>query len=1177
MKFTDFHKILFVCLVCALLPLAVAGAWLLVVPTAAAPSAKAVPSAFNVGTSAGGLPVINRWLMVLPPLGAAVAVAGAGARLLARRRPGPAMAASRQAERLAVLYEASQAISRSLDEEQVYAAIYAAVGQVMPTEAFVIALLDDDRQHTTGVYLMDRGERRAAVHARISEGLAGHVLREGQPVLFHTDADWPASVVHYGDQASVQSVLAAPMRFGERVFGMLATESYHARAFSSDDVPLLATLANQAAAAIHNARQYQAAHQQLTNLTILHEVAQATVSAATVDEVVSQAVEVLARRLDYEIIGAALVDDSGQTWSIHPSYRGANSAGAVGLPFTQGLTGQALRSGQVVSVDDVDSHPADAGVVPGVRSKLVVPLKVADRVIGAIYTESRRPRAFGDTDRQVLSVVAGLLAPIIENARLRAQAERQAHDLNQLVQVQTASASLNVSEVLTAIVERLAQALGVTSAYVVELRDGYAITVAEYYSPEASPQERISDLYVHYRAELFSRSLQAMQDGQPVYMRLDDDSAAPAEREHLRLFGGQIALVVPLVRQGGPLGYVKLWESRRDRSFSRSEIQLAQSLAGHAASALENAKLYEAARRRADQMRLVNEIGRDLGGILDVAALLEQVCRRLENTFGYYHAKVGLVTGAELVFPARLDPRRGRVLLESRVPLEGPGLIARAARLRQPCLAADVSNDPDFLPNPQLPGTRSEVAVPVLIHTRIIGVLDVQSDRLGDFRPEDVATLEAISGLVAVAVDNARLFAEARQRAAEVTGLVATTMALGSSVDLDERLHSIARHALQLVAGDSATIYKLTSDGRQLRPVVVIDEQFAEQVMADVIDVGEGVIGYVAASRIGEMINRVDLDPRALQIPGTLQEPESLLAIPLAVGERVIGLMAVYRESLIEFDQHHFDLISSFAAQAAVAFENAELYETLRERANSLQATYEELAEMDRLKDELVQNISHELRTPLTFLKSYVDLLLSGELGPLLAEQTHSLGIVQAKTTSLVRLVNDIITLQAVTPATLKLALLDLLQLARAAAEGVAAMAREAGVQVETDIPAESVPVLGDALRLTQVFDNLLGNAIKFTGRGGRIDLKVRAHAGRVRVDVCDTGVGISPENAARIFDRFYQVDGTLTRRRGGIGLGLAICKLIVEVHGGHISVESQVGSGSCFFFSLPMPAPTED
>ena len=113
--------------------------------------------------------------------------------------------------------------------------------------------------------------------------------------------------------------------------------------------------------------------------------------------------------------------------------------------------------------------------------------------------------------------------------------------------------------------------------------------------------------------------------------------------------------------------------------------------------------------------------------------------------------------------------------------------------------------------------------------------------------------------------------------------------------------------------------------------------------------------------------------------------------------------------------------------------------------------------------------------------------------------------------------------------------------------------------------------VQGDPLRLAQVFDNLLGNAIKFTGRGGRIDLSVQGRGGSARVEVCDTGVGISPENAARIFDRFYQVDGTVTRRRGGIGLGLAICKLIVEVHGGIIGVDSQLGSGSCFFFSLPL------
>jgi len=207
----------------------------------------------------------------------------------------------------------------------------------------------------------------------------------------------------------------------------------------------------------------------------------------------------------------------------------------------------------------------------------------------------------------------------------------------------------------------------------------------------------------------------------------------------------------------------------------------------------------------------------------------------------------------------------------------------------------------------------------------------------------------------------------------------------------------------------------------------------------------------------------------------------------------------------------------------------------------------------------------------MTFLKSYVELLLSSALGPLLPEQARSLQVVMNKTTALVRLVNDMITLQAVTPATISRARLDLLDVARAAAEGVAAVAQESGVAVLTEWPEAPVPVRGDALRLTQVFDNLLGNAVKFTGRGGEIHLRVRPEPDCVRVEVSDTGIGIAPDSVDRIFERFYQVDGTLTRRRGGIGLGLAICKLIIEVHGGQIGVQSQVGAGSLFYFTLPL------
>jgi signal transduction histidine kinase len=427
-----------------------------------------------------------------------------------------------------------------------------------------------------------------------------------------------------------------------------------------------------------------------------------------------------------------------------------------------------------------------------------------------------------------------------------------------------------------------------------------------------------------------------------------------------------------------------------------------------------------------------------------------------------------------------------------------------------------------------------------------------------------------ISAQAAVALDNAGLLAEARQRAAEVSALLATSLTVTAATELGARLEAIALHARSLAGADSCTIYKLSPDGRHLLPIIALDELYAEETLADMIVVGDGLIGGVAQSGRGEIFNRADLHPRAYQIPGTPLTPECMMAVPLLVGDRTTGVMAVYREGERAYSEHDFDLLSSFAAQAAVAIENAELYQALRERADSLQATYDELAEMDRLKDEMVQNISHELRTPLTFLRSYVELLLSGELGPLQPAQQRSLQIVRDKTDTLVRLVSDIITLQAVTPSTIARAPVEVVGLARAAVDGVAAAAQEAGVVLVGEYPGEPVVVRGDALRLTQVFDNLLGNAVKFTPSGGRIRLAVQPGPAWVRVEVRDSGVGIAPENVERVFDRFYQVDGTATRRRGGIGLGLAICKLIVEVHGGHIAVESQIGAGSCFYFVLP-------
>ena len=254
-----------------------------------------------------------------------------------------------------------------------------------------------------------------------------------------------------------------------------------------------------------------------------------------------------------------------------------------------------------------------------------------------------------------------------------------------------------------------------------------------------------------------------------------------------------------------------------------------------------------------------------------------------------------------------------------------------------------------------------------------------------------------------------------------------------------------------------------------------------------------------------------------------------------------------------------------------MAVENAMLYEELQDRAETLQRAYDELAKVDRMKDELVQNISHELRTPITFIKGYVSLMLDGDLGALTAEQASSLKIVSNKTEQLIQLVNGILTLQTLTRETLKMEPVSPRQIAESAIAGATLMAQDADIILALDAPPELPPVIADPSRITQVFDNLLQNAIKFSPAGGKVTIYLDASEDRLRVEVQDTGIGIPEDKLDRIFDRFFQVDGSMTRRYGGAGLGLAICKQIVDFHDGLIWVESQEGAGSTFIFTLPL------
>jgi signal transduction histidine kinase len=281
----------------------------------------------------------------------------------------------------------------------------------------------------------------------------------------------------------------------------------------------------------------------------------------------------------------------------------------------------------------------------------------------------------------------------------------------------------------------------------------------------------------------------------------------------------------------------------------------------------------------------------------------------------------------------------------------------------------------------------------------------------------------------------------------------------------------------------------------------------------------------------------------------------------LTYAGQVIGLIEVEQSSPNAAQQR---LLTAVADLAATAIDKAQLYQDTAR-------AYEDLRELDRLKDEFVQNVSHELRTPLTFVKGYVEYLLEGYAGELNQGQRQALEIVLDRSDAIVRLVNDIVSLKQAELQEMDLQPVALELIAAACVEGSKMAAEQAGIRMHFEIPPGLPLVYGDPKRLGQVFDNLLGNAIKFSPNGGDVNVRLSLVDNAVQTEVSDQGIGMPVERLDQIWQRFYQIDSASTRRFAGAGLGLAIVKRIIEAHDGRIWAESELGKGSAFYFALPV------
>jgi signal transduction histidine kinase len=286
---------------------------------------------------------------------------------------------------------------------------------------------------------------------------------------------------------------------------------------------------------------------------------------------------------------------------------------------------------------------------------------------------------------------------------------------------------------------------------------------------------------------------------------------------------------------------------------------------------------------------------------------------------------------------------------------------------------------------------------------------------------------------------------------------------------------------------------------------------------------------------------------------------------PLLRGEDIVGMLVVRRRTPGEFPKNTVDIIKTFAAQSALAIQNARLFHEIEDKGR-------QLAEASQHKSQFLANMSHELRTPLNAILGYTELMADGAYGEPSEKMLGILKRLEANGKHLLGLINDVLDLSKIEAGQLVLELSDysIQDIAQTVRSTLEPLAADKKLAFKVEVPTELPPGHGDGRRLTQVLINLVGNAIKFTD-AGEVAIKAETNNGSFHVSVRDTGPGISAADQAKLFQEFQQADNAITKKKGGTGLGLAISKRIIEMHGGKIWVESQPGQGSTFGFSLPV------
>ena len=510
------------------------------------------------------------------------------------------------------------------------------------------------------------------------------------------------------------------------------------------------------------------------------------------------------------------------------------------------------------------------------------------------------------------------------------------------------------------------------------------------------------------------------------------------------------------------------------------------------------------------------------------------------------------------------------------MPVNRDTLIGRVGLDHRTQQIPDVLADPDYGRHDlqRVAGFRTTMGAPMLLDDEVVGALSLWRNEVSPFDEREMAIVTAFAGQAAMAVNGVQLVQQLEARGAELARKVEELEALrevgeavGSSLDVDQVLSTIAMHAVQLSGTDGGSIMEYSEPERRfmVRSVYQTDPEVVDRLRSIRIDLDESLVGRAAVERRPMAVSdldAVDLDPhlRILHDAGW----RSLAAVPMLRDDQIVGSLIVRRWRTGGFTSDTLDLLETFAGQSALALVNAQLFRDLKEQSAELETA-------SRHKSEFLASMSHELRTPLNAVLGFSEVLLERMFGDINERQEEYLQDIHGSGKHLLELLNEILDLSKVEAGRMELeySSFDLRSLLEEATSMLRERASLHDIHVGVEVADDVGEMYSDELRLKQVVLNLVTNAVKFTGDGGSVAVCAERKGAEVDITVTDTGIGVPEADRERIFESFQQ-GGRGSSHEEGTGLGLTLSRRLVELLGGRMWLDTEVGRGSTFGLSLP-------